>query len=196
MPYLNDIPQPSDQIAASQPELLANFEYIQTTMEEDHAWNGDIAGVKDGTHNTVSMPNQSVDITSLGDTGCNLIQYAIGSNLFIYNGAKNPVSGLSQTGTITLPSATYVSVPGLSPIPNQAAIGILMFGTSQSNSLQYFPFFSIPGSPPILVVQGNPTPIPNGTIAIQVLTGNTIQVRLVNANDSNVLNYKYIYWPI
>jgi hypothetical protein len=56
MPYSNAIPQPTDTPSTSQPQLLANFQAIQTAFEINHvAFNtGD-----EGKHKWVSLPQQT-----------------------------------------------------------------------------------------------------------------------------------------
>ncbi len=56
MAYSKDIPQPTDEIDASQNDLLENFRSISTLIGIDHV-NFDAPSGNQGKHNTVSMPN-------------------------------------------------------------------------------------------------------------------------------------------
>lgn len=189
MAYLANIPQPSDQIASSQPEILGNFGYIQTTERIDHAWAGSgIAGSIDGTHQKLSMPNQALDITSLGATGCALIQYAIGGNLFTWNGVKNPLSGFSSTADPTL-TGTYASII---TVPADC-IGVIMFVPTLSGTVQFFPFYSKGGT---LFLTANALSPPAGTVLVQVSAALTLQAKFAPLTPDGVCNWKTIYWPI
>ncbi len=61
MPYTPNVPQANEQIADTQVPILQNFEYIQTTMQVEHQWNGgpNVTPTPDGTHLQVSMPAQA-----------------------------------------------------------------------------------------------------------------------------------------
>jgi hypothetical protein len=193
MAYLENIPQPSDQIASSQPEILGNFQYIQSTMQVDHAWDGSgISPSIDGTHQTLSMPNQAVDITSLGATGCALIGYALAGNLYTWNGAKNPVSGVSYFNAaqaLTTTASLIITVPS-------ACIGIIMFVLTASGTIQYFPFLSAGGQ---VYLPSNPISPPPGTVLVTLTTplpSLNINAKLSASTAPQNAIVKSIYWPI
>ncbi len=184
MAYLNDIPQPSDQLASSQPEILGNFQYIQTTEQVDHAWDGSgIPSSIDGTHQKLSMPNQLSDITSLGATGCALIQYAIANNLYTWNGAKNPVSGVSASNATYTVSLAYSTI---ATVINDC-IGFVQVNTQSANGADLCVFFSIGGVVLISDLSG-------GTARSYTVSGLNIQYR--NTAATYTAKTKYIYWPI
>lgn len=58
MPYNNNVPLATDQIAATQAPILQNFQAIKTLIDVNHV-TFDAAG--QGKHNLVEMPNQASD---------------------------------------------------------------------------------------------------------------------------------------
>jgi hypothetical protein len=56
-PYDENIPQPTDTPAASQPQLLANFQAINTLVNVNHV---EFDDPDQGKHKWVSMPDQAV----------------------------------------------------------------------------------------------------------------------------------------
>lgn len=194
MSYNPNIPQPTERIADSQPQILGNFSYIQTAMQEDHAWNGnEINGQADGTHQQVSLPNQPADITGALPTGIAAIEYAIGGNLYTWNGAKNPVSGVSASGTFAIGTtfATIVTAPN-------NCIGFVLFqfantsGSPLAGVCVHVPFFNIAGT---LYVQPIPIPPPTGVKQVSALAnGSNVQLAVISGSYTGA--YKSIYWPI
>lgn len=60
MAYNSNIPLPTDLISQSQPQLLANFQAINTLLDVNH-YTFNSAGATDGKHKYVSMPEQLAD---------------------------------------------------------------------------------------------------------------------------------------
>jgi hypothetical protein len=56
MPYNANIPQPTDQLSQSQPQLLANFQALQTLIDVNHV---DFASADQGKHKKVTFPVQN-----------------------------------------------------------------------------------------------------------------------------------------
>lgn len=57
MPYDNNTPLPTDTIASTTDPIRNNFAFIQTDLQEEHSFNSNLAGVAEGAHKKVSMPN-------------------------------------------------------------------------------------------------------------------------------------------
>lgn len=53
MAYLPNIPQPADRLKDSQPQILANFQELETFLEIDH---GDFGSADEGFHVRVTLP--------------------------------------------------------------------------------------------------------------------------------------------
>lgn len=61
MAYSNNIPQPTDRLKDSQPDILANFQAIGTFVAVNHI--GFNTGANEGKHNYIQFPNvQAVDV--------------------------------------------------------------------------------------------------------------------------------------
>ena len=106
--YLNNIPQATDALATSQPQILTNFASIETLIDVDHA---DFAAVTYGQHNKVSLPVQiSAPSFAAGTIGLYNVNSSLTSNneLYITNsaGTSYPVTAadLATTGWCYLPS--------------------------------------------------------------------------------------------
>jgi hypothetical protein len=186
MTYTPNVPQATQTIAFTQPLIQGNFSYIDVAMKVDHAWNGnEINSQADGSHQKISLPNQPVDITGALPTGISAIMYAIGGNIFSWNGAKGPVSAVSGSGTFAMTGVfqTIVSVPNncigflviSGPSPGFTAIGSMFFslgGVLHAPPLQNFS--------PIIIMS-----YAAASLNLQV-----------HANIVYNADYKFIYWPI
>ena len=197
MTYTPNTPQATDTIAFTQPLIQSNFNYIENAVERDHAWQGNIIGTEEpGRHQQVSFPNQGTDIAAL-PAGISSVAYAIGGNLFAYNGSKQPVSGITGTGSLTITT----SFQNVLVLPANS-IGMITF--TDSNFLfggsSTFLIFSMPIGGP-----GVPPYYPawvsdriNGSAAttlVAIMSGNTLQIQRTNGVNFTS-SYKYIYWPV
>lgn len=191
MSYDNNVPQGSQRIADTQPLIQGNFAYLDTAMKINHAWNGnEIAAEADGSHQKLSMPNQGADITGALPTGIAAIMYAIGGNLFTWNGTKNPVSGYSGNGTITTLNATPQTII-TAPVP---CIGFIIYQYQGATN----------GVIPFCVIDSTPTTfqylINNGSTNSNSITVRSqfsgLDLQMFTNSGSGGLKFKYIYWPI
>jgi hypothetical protein len=114
MVYTNNVPQGNQTIANSQPQIQANFGFIQTDLQVEHIFNGNtpFGTQAEGTHIQASMPNQTVDPSSL-PTGTAGIYYVKGGVPKFYNTAANFITmGANNmvpfSGSITIASNTAV----------------------------------------------------------------------------------------
>lgn len=186
MTYTPNVPQATQTIAFTQPLIQGNFSYIDVAMKVDHAWNGnEIASQADGTHQKISLPNQPTDIVGALPTGISAIMYAIGGNLFAWNGAKRPVSGISGTGSllVTVTPATIFTVPN-------DCIGFVAATRPVTSQCEVYGFFSVAG---VLAIQ----PIQNTTNNPRIVqSGLDIQIFKIAAGTDYNSTYKFIYWPV
>jgi hypothetical protein len=174
MAYTPNTPQGNQTVSATQPQILGNFEFINDAMLQDHAWpNNEIGGQPDGTHQQVSLPNRG-DITSLL-TGINAVMYANSGNLFSWNGAKNPVSGVVQKGTLALtPTPQTVAT-----LPNDCIGMVLYFANAASSppaatiNQGYAYFFYMVGGVNCINIQGIPAITVLSRVSNNQLTANT-----------------------
>lgn len=178
MAYLPNIPQSTDIIASSQPDILGNFQYIQTTMQVDHTWNSN--PITDGTHTKVSLPNQLSDITGALPAGIADIVYAIGGNLYAWNGtSKIPISAVASVTTATVAGT---SIP-ITTLPNDC-IGVAIGPPSSGSTYLSTVFMVISGT------ASYAAPIAGNRIGISGLTLTAFGAY------TGTFSFKYIYWPI
>lgn len=189
MTYTPNVPQATQTIAITQGPIEANFQYIDTAMKIDHAWNGnEINSQADGSHQKISLPNQPTDIIGALPTGIASILYAIGGNLFAWNGTKQALTPVTISGTITftITPQTVATLPA-------DCIGFAVFSdTSGSVNLPYA-FYSGAGT---LNVQSST--FWNAPVVTAFRSGLNLQVTRVIANQPVDFSgkYKIIYWPV
>ena len=185
MTYTPNTPQASQTIAFTQPLIEANFTYVDTAMKVNHSWQGSFIGTEAaGSHKRLDMPNQGADIVAL-PTGISAVVYAIGGNIFSYNGAKRPVSGITVTGSNTF-NATPVA---LTTLPADC-IGYLMFFESTVFTQQVGPAFTFMTNASVGTVTNPPS---LSKFAIQC----TATSLTANYGPGSITtSYKIIYWPI
>ena len=190
MTYTNNTPQATQTIAFTQPLIENNFLYIDTAMKVDHAWNGnEINSQADGSHQKISLPNQPTDIVGALPTGISSIMYAIGGNIFSWNGAKRPVSGVSTSGTVTLqPSGAIGSVAN-------DCIGFVMVKTNNliTNFSLTLGFFAIGGT---VYFQQAVQAVGSQTVVSLSATGTALTLTAASNYATPNTPYKLIYWPI
>jgi hypothetical protein len=121
MVYTNNIPQGNQQVATTQPLIQGNFEFIQTDLQVEHSFNGNVGGLTEGVHLKASMPNQA-DPVSL-PAGTNGMYYVSGGQPKFYNGVasfiqfgnqqQNIISGVAAltaagfSNVFTMPASSY-----------------------------------------------------------------------------------------
>lgn len=191
MSYTNNVPQANQTIAFTQPLIQANFTYIDTAMKVDHAWNGnEINSQADGTHQKISLPNQPTDITGALPTGISSIIYAIGGNIFAWNGGKRPISGVAVSGTVNLTLAGN----SIATLPNECHGFVTVWaGNNLVNLAASYAFFMVGG---VGYFQQSVQPVGSQTTIVISITGNTLNI--ARASGTDILNapYKIIYWPV
>jgi hypothetical protein len=119
MAYTNNIPQGNQQIATTQPLIQANFGFIQTDLQVEHQFNGNVSGLAEGVHLRASMPNQADPVVL--PAGTNGIYYVSGGAPKFYNGTAFQIqyTGLFQNaaaGSVALSTsvANVFTVPAFS----------------------------------------------------------------------------------
>jgi hypothetical protein len=187
MSYTFNVPQASQVVGATQSPIQANFTYLNTALQVDHTFNNNaIAGEAAGSHQRLDFPNQGSDIASLG-TGIAAVLYAIGGNLFSYNGSKQPVSAIAGTVSIqptTMNAITIVTVPN-------DCIGMVIGPTSNSTAAQ-IGFFTVSSGTVVAFLTLSQT----SSGAVYSFSGLTLQVQAVQSSYNSPKKFKYIMWPI
>lgn len=190
MTYTPNTPQASQTIAFTQPLIEANFTYIEDSVERDHAWQGNIIGTEEpGRHQKISMPNQGADIVAL-PAGCSTVEYSIGGNKYMWNGAKRPVSGIAGTA-ITVISPVFST---LFTVPNDCIGFVAIQGRIPPLTNQSLTFsFNVVGGVPFWQ---QPYPVTGSQVTLTVaISGGNFQVATTDGSTYNA-SHKYIYWPI
>lgn len=192
MTYTPDVPQAGQRIAFTQPLIEANFQYIDTAMKVDHAWNGnEIDSQADGSHQKVSLPDQAADIAAL-PAGITSIMYAKDGNLFAWNGTKNAVSGIVQTGTLSLTDVALNIVT----LPTDC-MGIISISTKEGTSIKQVINYNFFTTSSVGYVSSFNPPAGSVTTVNLLYSGLILQAK-VNTSTTNdyIATYKLIYWPL
>ncbi len=125
MVYTVSVPLANQKISATQAPIQANFAFINSSMQLNHVFNANVAG-PDGAHNRLDFPNQGADIV-VSQPGTALTQYAIGGNLFSWNGSKQPVSGITLKGVTSFATGSDTL---LFTVPTECT-GYIVFTSTQ-----------------------------------------------------------------
>jgi len=104
MAYNSQIPQPTDLLSQSQPQLLGNFQAIQTLIDVDHV---DFNTPNQGKHFRVSLPVQSPAPTfTTGDVGMYSFLNPVTSQNELYINKINQVTTTQICATASILSTT------------------------------------------------------------------------------------------
>lgn len=107
--YNPNIPQPTDQLAASQPSLLNNFGAIQAMLDVNHV---DFAAAGAGKHYFIEFPAQSGDqVTAAAEVG----MYSKTSTL---SGAPELYIRKQSNGTVIEFTSAAAASPGWTRLPS------------------------------------------------------------------------------
>lgn len=86
MVYTNNVPQPNQQIATTQPIIEANFNFLQTGIGVEHNFNASGSG-SDMYHLKASMPN--ISLSPALPSGTNGVYFVNNNAPVFYNGTNN-----------------------------------------------------------------------------------------------------------
>lgn len=184
MAYTSNIPQGNQQIATTQPLIQANFGFIQSDLQVEHQFNGNVSGQAEGTHLKASMPNIT-DPSSL-PAGTNGIYYTNGGQPKFYNstGATFITFGANNFRAVT-GSVSNVSTNPFQILPAGAFMGnVHVFRTSGGGGTGTFFTFWMTGSTLYFFNIGG-----SSTISLQLSnSSNNLQVI---STSSGPYTYKY-----
>lgn len=134
MPYTNNVPQGNQTIASTTDPIRNNFAFIETDLQAEHQFNGNVVGVQEGSHLKASMPNRA--LSPALPTGTNGIYFVSSSLAYYYDGTTN--WNLNQwegvlSGSYTPTSSSTFNNIALLPA-NKAGIILLYRATANGNT--------------------------------------------------------------
>ncbi len=141
MAWNQNIPQPTDQLAASQADILNNFQALQTLIDVNHV---DFASGDQGKHKFVTFPVQApAPAFAAGEEGLYNFLYA--------TTAKNELFVHKQTGATTVDIPLTASILSTSSAPALNTGGwtylpsglLLKFGNGSANGNTAFTFAAL-----------------------------------------------------
>lgn len=136
MAYQPNIPQPTDTLNDSQPDLLGNFQAIQTLIDVNHV---DFANAADqGKHKWVTMPFQSSDPgTALGEIALYSKKDGAGvTQLFLENDNDGTVVNITTSGQAT---SGWTRLPSNILLKWGTVTGIAIQGSGGTPQVANFP---------------------------------------------------------
>lgn len=141
MPYDNNVPLASDVIANTTDPIRNNFAFLQTDLQFDHSFNGNLAGVAEGAHGKCSMP--SISLSPALGTLVSGVYFVNSSLAYFYDGTTNwnlnMFTGKSYGGTVALTRASgFLTVATL---PANVSGYVLLYSTA-SNIVQFGAFMT------------------------------------------------------
>ncbi len=202
--YFANIPQATDKVATSQPQLLTNFSYINSTLSFDHAWEGSFVSTEPaGSHDQVSMPNRVAALSGPLPAAVAARMYCFNGNIFSWDGTStHPVSGtVVYISPITL-NTTYQTILTLPATPGDLT-GIIMVSIgatsdSGSNVCGCYSFFrrgsggiAVPATPSI-----DSTNLTGTASKIYFDSSSNTTIQAKRGSGSSATSIKCIYWPI
>lgn len=112
MAYTSNIPQPTDLLSQSQPQILGNFQAIQTAFDIDHV---SFNASGEGKHKKISLPVQSPAPTfSAGDVGLYSFLSPVTAQNELYVNKLNQVTVTQIPATASILSVTSAPTNGAS----------------------------------------------------------------------------------
>lgn len=144
MAYNSNIPQPGDLLSTSQPQLLANFQALQTLLDVNHV---DFASADQGKHKWLTFPSQgSVPSFASGEMGVFNQNASPSSRNDLWlargNGTPFPMTGYGISGTsfwTYLPSGFLIVGGNIST--NNGTVTIT-YNNAGSGGIASFPGFT------------------------------------------------------
>ncbi len=184
MPYNQNIPQAPDKLRISQPELLSNFQAINSGFNLNHI---DFNLADAGKHKLLTMPRQTFP------------QVVAGTDLLLYVGL-NPDTTLSElylkrstdpgNGTALSAGASDLASYGWATLPSGAKVkwgSFAVAGTVLSTQTMQGPAFTNANSYTVTVSIDSTTTV--ASLAVNNL--NTTQFRFLS-NVAAVTTYRYL----
>lgn len=97
MSFNNNVPLANQTIAQTTDPIRNNFAFLQTNLQTEHSFNGNLVGVDEGVHKKVSMPD--LGGAPALPTGTDGLIFIDGGNLKYYDGTNT--SNLTEASTAT-----------------------------------------------------------------------------------------------
>lgn len=138
MPYDNNVPLSSDVIANTTTPIRNNFAFLQTDLQYDHSFNGNLVGVQEGAHGKCSMPSSALS-PALG-TGISGTYFVNSGTAYFYDGTTNWIlNSVTKVvgGPVTLNNTSNTT---LATIPANF-VGYIVIWSPSIGSCQFGCFF-------------------------------------------------------
>lgn len=87
MVYTNNVPQGNQTIASTTTPIRNNFAFIETDLQAEHSFNGNVPGLTEGAHKFCSMPNRA--LSPAIPPGANGIYFVSSGKPYFYDGTTN-----------------------------------------------------------------------------------------------------------
>jgi hypothetical protein len=195
MPYDNNVPLVTQTIAQTTGPIHDNFAFIQTQQQVEHIFNGNtpFGPQAEGTHIVTSMPNQTVDPSSL-PAGCAGIYYVLNNQPKFYDGTTAYFLQVGTreenvlTGTVTGVDGSFKNV--FTPPTNSMGNFWIYFLDGGGNPASFYGGMFLAGAG---ATEIGSTLITNSRIQV-VTSGLTIQVRSQNPTYDGTYRFLYQWW--
>jgi len=163
MTYNPNIPQPTDIIAQSQPQILTNFTQLNAQFAIDHVAYT-VGGATAGHHQAVHVLNQALDPTTGGTEGAVYAKVQGGNSEAFYRyQSSGPIqqvtnrssifgaffAGVRVSGTFggtAVITGTPINVASIMTVGGATSATLTVNFTNNAPSLDYFVFYSIIGN--------------------------------------------------
>ena len=195
MAYNQNIPQPTDRISVSQPQILANFLSIFNAFNLNHV---PFNAPGEGKHAFLEMPVQNpVPVTGAGEVGiyCRTSPITATPQLVFQRPSNGTVIEFTSAG----PNITSQLMIGWARLPS----GVLLKWGSATGSgavTVTFPVVDINGNTPPVFTQTplafvSPTDLSgSGNVAVTITGTNTTQLGVICSQRTTTTNTNTTFW--
>lgn len=195
MAYTNNVPQGNQTIAQTTDPIRNNFAFIETDLQVEHQFNGNVVGLAEGVHLKASMPNRALSPALPANT--NGIYFVSSGLAYFYDGTNNYRLNPFQevlTGSYTATSSsifnTIVAVPAnvqgiiIMTYDGKPAGQMGLFHTDGSNCYAFSTRMKLNGS-----ADDYPIELNNSCASLN------IQGRYFSSSYAGPYNFKVFYRP-
>lgn len=180
MAYTSNVPQGNQTIAETTDPIRDNFGYLNTTLQQDHAFNNNAPGVTEGSHKWIRMPNQpGTPGLAVGTDGVLFVE----SNELIYqnSGATSRLSaGTPATSGFQWIGQVLLQWGRVGPNPSR--LGSITYTT---------PFISAPFCIQLSV---GINAVPSLSVSVNHTSGDPTNMGFDYAVAGGGTDPKYVYW--
>ena len=145
--FTNASPAANEVLATSQPLLLGNNQYLQTSIGVDHNFTANTATAQDGYHKIIHFQRQAGNPAPIANVGQLFTKVGTASTQLFYEDAAGNITQLTTNVTPLRAASGYTFLPG-SILMQWATVAVNTNGSGNATTTINFPiaFSNVPYS--------------------------------------------------